>query len=426
MQSACEQYKSGCQMISLLTNLEVQLFDHERVSQIHYASYDLPTVIERYKQAALTHILQQPLVKEHVYVFRDSIQLEFLAAGIWDGPDYRGTIVVGPWISKAYPPQVLSEIIHKERLPLLMQQQLHQCYNTLTMVDESKLQAVSYLLINVFTPGMIQPQQIEIALPPSEGTAVKFNDDLEQDRELIEGRYANENKLLHAITRGDPHKLKIAMEEGKELSWPYRHPNSPVRSMKNLSFSANTLCRKAAERGEVHPLYLDSISGKFAIQIEQAQSRAELVCLYEEMLQTYCNLVRELSVAALSSLIKDAVTTIRFTIDQPLSLNRLAQTLGVHPSYLSRTFKKELGMTLTEYINKLRIEEAKYMLDSSNASVATIALSVGYNDANYFSKVFQKREQVTPHEYRQQKRGMHSLCAGAHMQPPASLCSSTF
>jgi len=61
MQAAYEQYRAGCQLISILTNLEVQLFDNERVSQIHYASYDLPTVIERYKQAALSTSFSSPL-----------------------------------------------------------------------------------------------------------------------------------------------------------------------------------------------------------------------------------------------------------------------------------------------------------------------------------------------------------------------------
>ena len=112
--------------------------------QIHYASYDLPTVLERYKQATLIHILQEPLMKDCVYVFRDAIQLEFLAAGVWDGAEYRGTIVIGPGISKAYHPQLLREMSQKERLPLVMQRQLQQCYTTLTMVDEAKQQAISY------------------------------------------------------------------------------------------------------------------------------------------------------------------------------------------------------------------------------------------------------------------------------------------
>ena len=392
-------------MISLLTNLDVQLFDTEGVSQIHYAPYDLPIMLERLKQKAFAQILQQPLVKEHVYVFRDSIQLEFLAAGVWDGGEHRGAIVVGPCISKAYHPQLLREMSHKERLPLAMQRQLRQGYSALTMIDEAKQQAISYLLINVFTPGMRQPQRIEIALPSEDGTAVKFNDDLEQDRALIERRYESENKLLHAIARGDPQSLKQAMEESKGIPWPYRHPDAPVRSMKNLSITANSLFRKAAESAGVHPLHLDSISGKFAIQIEQAQSIAELTRLYEEMPQVYCILVRELSVAALPSLVREAVTFIRSNIDQPLSLNRIAATLGIHPSYLSRTFKKALGMTLTDYINRLRIEEAKYLLASSSESVAKIALSVGYTDPHYFSKVFTKLEHVTPQDYRKQKKG---------------------
>ncbi len=392
-------------MISLLTNLEVQLFDNEKVSQIHYASYDLPNVIERYKQEALVHVLQEPLVKDCVYVFCDSIRLEFLSAGVWDGAEYRGPIVVGPYISKVYHPQLLNEMIRKERLPLVMQRQLHQCYNTLTIVDEAKQHAISHLLVNVFLPGMIHPQRVETALPSSEGAAVKFKFDLEQDRELIERRYEIENKLLHAIAKGDSQLLKKAMEEWKGIPWPYRHPNAPVRSMKNLSFSHNTLFRKAAESAGVHPLHLDSVSGKFAIQIEQAQRIAELASLYEEMLQVYCGIVRELSVATLPSMVKEAVTYIRFNIDQPLSLNRIAETLSVHPSHLSRTFKKELGMTLTNYINQLRIEEAKYLLDSSNESITEIASSVGYNDPNYFSKVFTKLEHVTPLDYRKRKKG---------------------
>jgi two-component system response regulator YesN len=405
MQPVYEQYKSGCQIISILTNLEVQAFDNESVLQLHYARYDLPPVLERLKQAALVHVLQQSFLQEHVYVFRDSIQLEFLAAGLWDGSENRGVIVVGPCISKAFHPQLLSDIHPQERLPLVMQRQLEQSYNMLTMVDEAKQQAIGYLLINMFAPGIAQPQQIEAALPLSVGTSVRFNRDLEQDRELIERRYEIENKMLHAIALGDPHVLKKTTEELREISWPFRHPGAPVRSMKNLSLTANTLFRKAAESGGVHPLHLDSVSGKFAVQIEQARSIAELLQLNEEMPQTYCKLVRDLSTAAFSPIVREAVNCIRFNIDQPVNLNSLADTIGVNPSHLSRTFKKELGMTLTDYINKLRIEEAKYMLDRSSDSVTEIASQVGYSDSNYFSKVFRRWEHVTPHDYRKRKRG---------------------
>lgn len=409
MQQTFEQYRAGCRMISILTNLEVQVFDAEQVLQIHMARSDLPAVLEYLRREALVQVLQQPIVKGQVSVFRDAIQLEFLAAGIWEEAEYRGTIVVGPAISKAFYPQLLREMNQHERVPLAMQKQLQQSYNTLPMVDEAKQEAIGYLLINIFAPGMRQPQRIEIALPAADGTSVRFTSELEQNRELVERRYEAENKILRAIARGDRQGLKKVTEEFRDIPWPYRHPHAPVRSMKNLSLSHNTLFRKAAESAGVHPLDLDSISGTFAIQIEQAQSVGELAALYEKMPHVYCDLVKDVSVAAFPPLIKEAITFMRFNIDQPLSLNCIADTLGVNPSHLSRVFKKELGMTLTDYVNQIRIEEASYLLDHSNDSVTAIASSVGFNDPNYFSKVFRKWAGVTPHDYRKRQMNPSSL-----------------
>lgn len=231
-----------------------------------------------------------------------------------------------------------------------------------------------------------------------------FTGDLEQNWELIARRYENENHFLHAITTGNAQLLKVALEEVRKTSRPMRHPASPVRSLKNLALVGNTLCRKAAEQGGVHPLYLDSISGKFAIQIEQAQSLAELFSSNEEIPQTYCDLVREASVAAFPQLVRDALTFLRLHLDQSFNLDTLAETLGASPSHLSRTCKKALGMTLTDYITRLRIEEAKYLLDHTSNSIAAIASSVGFYDATYFSKVFRKQEGMTPHAYRQRKK----------------------
>lgn len=404
MQFPFEQYRASCRMISILTNLDVQVFDTEKVLQLHVARYDLPSILEHLRQEALVQVLQQPLEKEHVYRFHDPFQLELLAVGIWHEMEYRGTVVVGPATSKPFHQQMLRERSQHERLPLIMQKQLQQNYNVLPIVEEAKQQAIGYLLINLFTPGILLPQLIEASMPFSEDTARTFGRVLEQNKGLIEKRYEIENIMLHAIASGNARLVQKATEELQGVSWPFRHPSSPVRSLKNLSLTINTLCRKAAESGGVHPLHLDSVSGQFAIQIEQSQSLAELMSLDEKIPRAYCTLVQDVSLAAFPPIIKEAITYLRFNIDQPVSLNTLAVTLGVHPSHLSRTFKQALGMTLTDYINKLRIEEAKYLLDHSNDSVTHIASQVGYNDPNYFSKVFRIRERLTPHDYRKRKR----------------------
>ena len=118
----------------------------------------------------------------------------------------------------------------------------------------------------------------------------------------------------------------------------------------------------------------------------------------------YCNLVKEASLAAFPPIVREAVTFLRLHLDQQFNLDALASTLGVSPAHLSRLCKKALGMTLTDYLSRLRIEEAKYLLDPSNNSLSDIAAAVGFYDASHFSNVFRKREDTTPRDYRQRKK----------------------
>ena len=408
MQPTYEQYRYGCQLLSILTNLEVQLFDTQRISQLRCARSALPQVLEDLKQQALVHILELPLVQDCVYLVRDVLHLQFLATGVWEGPDYRGALVVGPFTSQAYQPQLISQMSQEGRFPPVMQRQLQNSYNLLPMLDKAKQDAIGHFLINVVPLQMRRPHQMETVLPLSERPALPSSSDLKQARALVESRYEIANKLMHAIAKGDARELKHVMEETQRISWPSYYPQVPVRSMKNPRIAANTLFMRAAQSAGVHPLYLESMWRKFDRQIEQAQSIAELECLFDEMARAYSDLVGALALVGLPSLIQEAVTYIRFHLDQPLHLSQIAAALSVHPSYLSSAFKKALGMTLTAYINKLRIEEAKYLLDQADVSVTQVALAIGYTDSNYFSKVFTKLEHVTPHDYRKRNRLMSS------------------
>ena len=87
-----------------------------------------------------------------------------------------------------------------------------------------------------------------------------------------------------------------------------------------------------------------------------------------------------------------------------LSLNEIAKALHVNASYASRYFSMKFGMTVTEYINSVRINRAEMLLLTTDAPVGNIALNVGFEDANYFSRVFRKEEGCSPLQYR--KKGI--------------------
>jgi hypothetical protein len=78
----------------------------------------------------------------------------------------------------------------------------------------------------------------------------------------------------------------------------------------------------------------------------------------------------------------------------------ISQTLSHPACRTSQLAQKETGVTLTEYQQKRRIEEAKILLKTDHAPIGWIGGHVGFDDAGYFTRIFKKLEGMTPSEYR--------------------------
>lgn len=87
-------------------------------------------------------------------------------------------------------------------------------------------------------------------------------------------------------------------------------------------------------------------------------------------------------------------------LDEEFSRERLAEQVYLNPAYLSRLFRRETGLSLTDYMVKLRMNKAKEQLETSNDKVSDIAFLVGYANFSHFSKLFKKTTGLTPQEYR--------------------------
>lgn len=88
-------------------------------------------------------------------------------------------------------------------------------------------------------------------------------------------------------------------------------------------------------------------------------------------------------------------------LDEDVSLVHLAEIHFFNPSYLSRLFKQERGINLSEYIEKCRIRRAKQLLMEGHLKVRDVAAMVGYDAAHSFTRFFKKATGLTPQEYRE-------------------------
>ena len=215
----------------------------------------------------------------------------------------------------------------------------------------------------------------------------------------VEARYAVENALLEAIRRGDISEATYQQNLFMGFTLDQRL-SDPLQDGKYMLVAVNTTFRKAIEQAAVHPLYIDAISGRFAAEIAEIETMEELQALIPQMIRHYCLLVHQHSLERYSSAVRSCLNYIDFHYMEPLNLESLAERFVINKNYLSTRFHREVGMTVTEYINRTRIQRAEDLLKKKTLSMQAVAEQCGFSDANYFTRIFRKINGRSPNEYR--------------------------
>ncbi len=98
--------------------------------------------------------------------------------------------------------------------------------------------------------------------------------------------------------------------------------------------------------------------------------------------------------------IREAMDYITMNCHKQMDSAMVAQHLHYNPDYFASLFRKQTGMTITQYLNKMRIELAKRLLVNENVSIKEAAYSSGFQDEKYFMRIFKRQEGMTPLAYK--------------------------
>lgn len=313
-------------------------------------------------------------------------------------------LVLGPALFHAMAHDDFVTLMEERKIPPVLHQDFLEFFNHLPIIAprDSWYHLTGFFLTRLcgFSPELryIQTDQTEwfSFLPAAPGAAAV---DPEIALRAVEDRYRLENALMEAVSQGNISKAHQFYYQFRQHRIEPRVPD-PIRDQKNLLFTFNTLLRKAAETGHVHPLHIDSLSRQLAIQIELSLTSDQLEKLNAVMIRKYCMLVQNYSTRPYSQLVRSCLDHIDFYYASELSLSSLARLCSVSESHLSTSFKKETGMTVTDCINSTRIRHALILLNTSSLSIGEIASRCGFFDANYFSRIFKKMQGMTPRQYR--------------------------
>lgn len=375
-------------------------------TSLDYGIRELLGLREEYENMFSAKLIDIP--PNTVYEYIDEFKCRYIYI-LLPQTEKKTVLVIGPYTEMLITKELLSQAEKIFSLPNSIILQIEKYYTRVPYFNNNH---IIITLVNSFAQriwGGAENYSLEyksaVSFPDDRFShidySVKKDDDAVLAIQILEERYKSENELMLAVSQGLLHKAEQIIGNGIQSSVFEERAADPIRNLKNYIIILNTLLRKAAEQGSVHPLYIDRMSSDFAMQTERLETIEDGYRLAREMTRSYCRLVQKHSVKGYSLLVQKAVTRIDADLTADLSLKTQAQLLNVNPSYLSALFKKETGITLTDYVNTKRIEHAALLLRTTDLQVQTVAQRCGIFDVNYFTKLFKKYENKTPREYRE-------------------------
>ena len=313
-----------------------------------------------------------------------------------------GFYVIGPCLTEKFTEEHLYSILKNERYLISIKEVIKHYYEKLPVLSEIKLSQLGEIVgQEVFGKAYQGYQKMEES--HVEKTAVfKMDDDFESIYSIrkLQMRYEMSAAFLDAVAEGNcALAFRFYTPLLEDISHSKRSKNE-LRNAQNYCVIMNSQLRQAVSKNGINPFLLDRISSGFAVRIEEIMQYEKLAALATEMIETYCCLVKNQKNEGKSLLIKNTITLIADNLAAAISVKEIAARLNVNADYLSNQFSKENGCTLTEYVNRERVQAAAGLLKDTTLPIWRIAGCVGYNNVSYFSKQFQKYYKMSPSKYR--------------------------
>jgi AraC-like DNA-binding protein len=362
------------------------------------AAFETAHCLDRQLQPAFTATALRAFVREmEPQVVHEVLEPLGMAVAMvrWD----EQLLLIGPYTHEPMHPGVAEEVLSRLSIPTA-HLQLYKLYRTrYPIVDPEYVhRAAAGLLHAAGTEDALGGLQ---QVKAESGTIAPGRAEAPQSASftVIEERYRLEREFMDAVADGSAERALAALQRLAGMPQTINYLNTPFLGTTILRIMA----RVAAQRGGLPPVTIDAISQEYAQRLHRIGHTADprrTVGFTAQMVTDFCKHVRRHHQRSFSALVRQVTDEIDLHLSRPTSTSALARRLGVSASTLARRFKAETGMTVAAYAARQRAERAARLLATTSQSVQDIAAFVGYDDPNYFVKVFRAAHGVTPTAYR--------------------------
>ncbi|ENQ3106725.1 YSIRK-targeted surface antigen transcriptional regulator [Bacillus sp. 491mf] len=354
-------------------------------------------------------VFRQLFREENFYrfpVLRETSCLEnFFSIHLRSDDQFIGNIIVGPVLYSRLSEVSIKGIINDLHLKI-NKDEMVRYYHSLPIVSN-----LNFLNVSMVLYYMLYQQKLDMVDILQKNILLE-NEKFEIEQPAIHISEQRQNLLTHIDPLAEK-KIFACIKEGKkdDLIKNLRglseagnlgvlSKTSHLRSQKNSAIAAITLATRAAVDGGLFPEIAYTLSDLLIQNLEEIKENKAITPFLENALLDFSERVKNGKMQKYSRPISACQNYIFTHLYEDITLSHLAKIAALNPSYLSVLFKKEVGISPSEYIQRAKIDEAKSLITYTKHSLSEISTLLNFHDQSHFTKVFKKYTGVSPKQFR--------------------------
>lgn len=336
-------------------------------------------------------------------VMSDTAGLMWIAAFENDQNHIARIHMIGPVFIADVSVHMLEKYLAQKNYSFKIKNTFLNTLRTLPILSVTTLFQYGQMLHFTITGEKISVSDFHFQLPDTTSSNKKELDIKLNSSKESHGTWAAEQEMVRMVEEGNLNYQEVFDKLAVTGSSAMFHFGDPIRQAKDFGLTFTVLCSRAAMRGGLSPELSYTLSDYYFQDLEASHSLPQIQEICHTMYQDYITRVHDLKKNThISSPIHESCSYIQIHSAEKLNISDIAAQVGYTEYYFSKKFKKEMGLTVKDYIKDIKVQRAKIMLKSETASIQDISDSLSFCTQSYFTETFNKITGMTPGEYRNQ------------------------
>ena len=339
------------------------------------------------------------------YIFSCHASMSYIAFPLINQAALLGSVVLGPFLMEQPDTTLVSELADRQPISPMLALDLYDELGGAQVITPERVQLLKKLvdyLLSALIPSeralLMQTQEKAYQQSRINETIQLYKE--QERRETVSPSlyfFQQEKELLSKVRTGDVQAVKALLNE--MLGYVLFSEGGSLESVRVRSIELTTLLSRVAIDGGARVESIYELNGKLMPQMVQERDMDALCLRLQEVAESFMSAMFYGKDKG-NHYIRKALRYMMDHYSEHLELGAVAEYVQLSPSYFSTLFRQVVGVSFREQLCRIRIEESKQLLLSTDYSLTDIAIAVGFPDQSYYCKVFRRIVGLTPGKFR--------------------------